>query len=55
MKCADCPFYKDNYTENECCITGDMYFRRQEDCILVNKDGTKNEEEIQKIYVNSDC
>jgi hypothetical protein len=50
MKCYKCPFYKDTYYENECRVTGDMFFRQQEDCTLVNDDGTKNEEEIQKMF-----
>lgn len=48
MKCRDCPHYCSGYMWNGCDITHDEYFRMQENCTLVNEDGTINQEELEK-------
>ena len=42
MKCRDCDFYKTGYLWNGCGLTGDECFRQDENCTLVNEDGSIN-------------
>jgi hypothetical protein len=48
VRCADCPYYTQNPTENECTLIGFYCFYTIKDCRYVNHDGTQNEEEIRK-------
>jgi hypothetical protein len=47
MKCSKCPFYHSEYTFNLCKVTDAECFRQQDNCKLVNDDGTINGNELQ--------
>ena len=42
MKCFNCKYYKSGYMSNACGVTGDENFRTQDNCTLVNTDGSLN-------------
>ena len=42
MKCIDCPHYTDGYMFNRCGVTGDEYYKADDNCTLVNEDGSLN-------------
>lgn len=42
MKCGNCPFYSSGYQWNGCGVLETEYFQEQQDCDLVNDDGTIN-------------
>ncbi|QHJ85040.1 MAG: hypothetical protein [Bacteriophage sp.] len=42
MKCCNCPYYKSDYMSNACAVTQDENFYSQENCTLVNEDGSLN-------------
>lgn len=44
LRCCNCEFYKSGYMYNACALTESEYFQQQNDCDLVNDDGTVNYE-----------
>jgi hypothetical protein len=44
----NCPYHTESQLENECKLTGSMYFSKIYDCNLVNDNGTVNKEECEK-------
>lgn len=42
MNCFNCPHYKSGYMSNSCGVTQSENFYTQDDCNLVNDDGSLN-------------
>lgn len=45
MECNGCPYYKSGFQYNACGITESENFHQQENCTLVNDDGSVNFED----------
>jgi hypothetical protein len=48
MKCKKCPWYEEGINYNHCKRFRFEYYKVFENCILVNDDGSDNEEELEK-------
>lgn len=42
MKCSSCEFYRSGYQYNSCSLTESECFKTQDNCDLINDDGSVN-------------
>ena len=53
MRCFDCNYYESTADENQCLVTGAMYFHMVDNCDLVDDDQVVNTENLKRDHDTS--